>query len=167
MCNYSQPKAQMERQFTQIKLILTSTFVLLIALNSFGQKDAYGKYARTEYPAGHLVLNSDKTFKFRFRFDSQWDLACGEFELKKDTIFFSYTSDMLDVNCNNERINMTDTSDYFLRTGIDKRWRPISAKITKGKIQTIQTGDVKDPETVSFNKNLYRKEKNRKPADRS
>jgi hypothetical protein len=68
---------------------------------------------------------------------------------------------MFDVNCNNERINMTDSSDYFLKTGVDKRWRPIKAQIAKGKIHTIKTGDIQDPETVDWNKNYYKREKKR------
>jgi len=108
-----------------------------------------------------LILNANKSFKFRFGFDSQWDLACGQFEIKGDTLTFLYTSDMFDIGCNNEGINMTDTSDYFLKQGVDKRWRPITARVVRSKILTIKTGDIADPETVDFNNYYYRKEKKR------
>ncbi|MEP4534102.1 MAG: hypothetical protein ABJ004_13515 [Cyclobacteriaceae bacterium] len=76
---------------------LLTWLTLLISLTGFGQNEITGKYIRTEYPGGHLILNEDNTFKYRFRFDSQWDLACGQFEVIGDTLTFSYTSDMFDV----------------------------------------------------------------------
>lgn len=132
---------------------------ILINLTAFGQNELTGEFVRTDYPAGYLILRTDKTFKFRFGFDSQWDLACGQFELKGDTLTFSYTSDMFDTNCNTEGINMTDTSNYFLTQGVDKRWRPIIARIVKNKIITIKTGDVNDGESISLNKHYYRRKK--------
>jgi len=67
--------------------------------------------------------------------------------------------DMFDIKCNTEGINMTDTSDYFLTQGVDKRWRPIIARIVKNKIVTIKTGDINDGETVSPSKHYYRRKK--------
>jgi len=134
---------------------------MLVSLTAPGQNEITGKYIRTEYPGGYLILNTDKSFQFRFGFDSQWDLACGQFEVKGDTLYFSYTSDMFDVICNNERINMTDTSDYFLRNGVDKRWRPIIARIEKNRIETIKTGDIHESETIDLNKYYYKREKKR------
>lgn len=141
--------------FRRSLLVLT----LLINLTAFGQNEIIGEYIRTDYPTGYLILNADKSFKFRFGFDSQWDLACGQFDIKGDTLTFSYNSDMFDVTCNSEGINMTDTSDYFLKQGVDKRWRPIIARVVKHKIVTIKTGDVNDGETVSLNKHYYRRKK--------
>ena len=138
-----------------------SVLTFLISLTASGQKEITGKYIRTDYPGGYLILDNDKSFKFRFRFDQQWDLACGQFEAKGDTLFFTYTSDMFDVICNNEMINMTDTSDYFLRMGVDKRWRPITAKIEKNRILTIKTGDIHEPETIDLNRYYYKREKKR------
>ena len=106
-------------------------YTFLINLTAFGQNEIVGEFIRTDYPAGYLILNADKSFKFRFGFDSQWDLACGQFEVKSDTLTFSYNSDMFNKTCNNEGINMTDTYDYFLKQGVDKRWRPIIARIIK------------------------------------
>ncbi len=134
---------------------------MLISLPAFGQSEITGKFIRSDYPAGQLILNVDKSFKFRFRFESQWDLACGQFEVKGDTLYFTYTSDMFDVTCNSERINMTDTSDYFLRLGVDKRWRPITARIVRNRIITIKTGDMADAETVSLTDLYYRRERKR------
>ena len=133
--------------------------ILLINLNAFGQNDVIGEFIRTDYPAGYLMLKADKSFKFGFGFDSQWDLACGQFELRGDTIYFSYTSDMFDINCNSEGINMTDSSEYFLTQGVDKRWRPIIARVVKNKIITVKTGDVNDGETLSLSKYYYRRKK--------
>ena len=141
--------------FRRPLLVLT----LLINLTAFGQNEIVGEFIRTDYPAGYLILNADKSFKFRFGFDSQWDLACGQFEVKGDTLTFSYTSDMFNVTCNSDGINMTDTSDYFLRQGVDKRWRPITARVVKSKIVTIKTGDVNDGETISLSKHYYRRKK--------
>jgi hypothetical protein len=134
---------------------------VLISLTAFGQNEITGKFIRTDYPASYLILNADKTFKFRFGFDSQWDLACGQFEVKGDTLIFSYISDMFDITCNTEGTNMTDTSDYFLRQGVDKRWRPITARVVKNNILTIKTGDIHEAESVSLNRHYYRREKKR------
>jgi hypothetical protein len=134
---------------------------VLITLTAFGQNGVTGKFIRTDYPASYLILNADKSFKFRFGFDSQWDLACGQFAVKGDTLIFSYNSDMFDITCNSEGINMTDTSDYFLRQGVDKRWRPITARVVKNKILTIKTGDIHEAESVSLNGYFYRREKKR------
>jgi hypothetical protein len=135
---------------------------VLISLTAFGQNKSIGKFVRTDYPASYLILNADKSFKFRFGFDQQWDLACGQFEVKGGTLIFSYTSDMFDRTCNSEGINMTDTSDYFLTQGVDKRWRPITARIVKNKILTLKTGDIHEAESVSLTGHYYRREKKRK-----
>ncbi|MBI3218012.1 MAG: hypothetical protein HYZ44_00720 [Bacteroidetes bacterium] len=134
-------------------------FTFLINLTAFGQNEIVGEFIRTDYPAGYIILNADKSFKFRFGFDSQWDLACGQFEVKGDTITFSYTADMFSVACNSEGINMTDTSDYFLKQGVDRRWRPITARVVKNKILTIKTGDQNEAETLSFNAFYYKRKK--------
>lgn len=135
---------------------------VLISLTAFGQNKITGKYIRTDYPEGYLILNDDKSFEFRFRFDMQWDLACGQFEVKGDTLSFFYTSDRFDVTCNSEGINMTDTSDYVLTQGGDKRWRPITARGVKNKILTIKTGDIHEAETVSPSGHYYRGKKGAK-----
>jgi hypothetical protein len=85
---------------------------------ALGQSELNGKYTREDHPGGYLTFDSNKNFKFRFKSHAYWDLACGQFEVKNDTIFFTYTSDMFDETCNDEGINMTDTSDYFLRQGV-------------------------------------------------
>lgn len=144
-----------------IKITLTILFGPLTTFIAFGQDEISGKYIRTEYPAGYLILNSDKSFKFKFGFDSQWDLACGQFEVTGDTIKFSYSSDMYDLRCNNERINMSDTSDHFIGISIDKRWRPIKVIINKKRILAIKTGDINEPETVDKNKYYYKRERKR------
>jgi hypothetical protein len=146
--------------FNHLRQVLCGLTVL-ISLTTFGQNEIIGKFIRTDYPASYLTLNADKSFKFRFGFDSQWDLACGQFEVKGDTIMFSYTSDMFDITCNSEGINMTDTSDYFLKQGVDKRWRPITARIVKNKILTIKIGDIHEPETVSLDSYYLRRERKR------
>jgi hypothetical protein len=132
---------------------------LLTNLTAFGQNEMMGEFIRTDYPAGYLILKADKTFKFRFGFDSQWDLACGQFEKKGDTLIFSYSSDMFDISCNTEGINMTDTSDYFLTQGVDKRWRPIIARVVKNKIVIIKIGDANEGETITLSRYYYRRKK--------
>lgn len=91
----------------------------------------------------------------------QWDLACGQFETKGDSILFHYTSDRFDLQCNNEKINYSDTSGVYTET-IDKRFRPISARISKRSIMTVKTGDIKEPSTILSWTDYYIKEKNRK-----
>ena len=120
----------------------------LIAFQTFGQSIEPGKYIRTDYPSGYLIMNSDHSFKFRFHFDLQWDLACGFYEIKGDKIYFSYNSDMFDEECNIDGINKTDTTGIVTQDAIDKRYRPIIAKYSKRKIITIKTGDISDIETV-------------------
>jgi hypothetical protein len=147
-------------RFLKINFALCGLTVLL-NLTALGQSKITGKFIRNDYPAGYLILNEDKSFKFRFGFDSQWDLACGQYEVKGDTLIFSYTSDMFDRACNSEGINMTDTSDYFLKQGVDKRWRPITARVVGKKILTIKTGDIHDSETVNSYEHYYRRERKR------
>lgn len=132
-------------KFALITLLIT----LISNLTVLGQREITGGYIHADYPGGYLILNSDKSFKFRFHFDLQWDLACGQYVVKNDTIFFTYTSDMFDIACNSEKIIMTDTAGYFQKTGVDKRFRPITARLLKNKIQVIKIGDVQDPETIS------------------
>jgi hypothetical protein len=143
------------------KLLLTMLFVLVSLVTTSGQGELFGKYILTDYPNSYLILNTDSTFKFRLRSHAYWDLACGQFEVKKDTIFFTYTSDMFDLSCNSELINMTDTSEYFLKTGVDKNYRPLIATIKKRKIRTMKTGDLKDLATVNRRIYYYKRERKR------
>ena len=143
------------------KLPLTILFVLLTILTTFGQDQLFATYILTENPGSYLILNADRTFKFRYRAHAYWDLACGQFEVKNDTIYFTYTSDMFDLGCNSEKINMTDTSDYFLKTGVDKTYRPVTATIKKKEIWTIKTGDTTDLATVDRRTFHYKRERKR------
>lgn len=150
----------MKRGFL-VASVVAIGLLLLFGFNVFEQSGVSGKYIRNNYPGGYLVLSADKSFKFRFNFDSQWDIACGQFEIKGDTLFFTYTSDMHDVTCNEERINMSDTTDYFLRTGVDKRWRPIAALVKKKRIKTLMVGDTQEPTTVRYAHLWYNRVKNK------
>ena len=143
------------------KIILTILCLVLTSFSVFGQSELSGKYTREDHPAGYIILDSDRNFKFRYKSHAYWDLACGKFEVKNDTIFFTYTSDMFDDACNNERINKTDTSDFFLRQGVDKQWRPIVAKIQKNKIQIIKAGSLNEVEVVGSNNYYYKRVKKR------
>jgi hypothetical protein len=143
----------------KIKFILTLTTFL--SLNASGQKSIEGKYSRTDQSSCHLILNSDGTFKYRFLWDLQWDVACGQYKLQGDSIYFLYQSDMFDRQCNSDGINYTDTSGVILRDAIDKRFRPISARLSKNKITTYKTGDINDPETVDKRAYFYRRKKNK------
>ena len=143
------------------KYILTVLYCGLTSFMALGQSELNGKYTREDHPGGYLTFDSNKNFKFRFKSHAYWDLACGQFEVKNDTIFFTYTSDMFDETCNHEGINMTDTSDYFLRQGVDKRWRPIIAIIKKNKIQIIKTDGFHEPETAKQIKYYYERARRR------
>ena len=77
-------------------MVLASTSVL-------GQSEVTGKYIRMDYPGSYVILNPDNTFKYGFHFDLQWDLACGQYEINGDTIFFTYYKDMFDPDCNTDR----------------------------------------------------------------
>jgi len=135
--------------------------MLIGSVMTFGQDASFGKYMLTDNSGSYIILNTDKTFKFRYRSHAYWDLACGQFEVKGDTIFFTYTSDMFDVSCNSEKINMTDTSDYFLKTGVDKTYRPVIATFKKTEIRTIKTGDTTDLATVERRTYYYKRERKR------
>lgn len=143
------------------KLSLTTLLMLIVPLMTFGQDALSGKYTLADNSGSYVILNADKTFKFRYRSHAYWDLACGQFEVKGDTIFFTYTSDMFDVSCNSEKLNMTDTSEYFLRTGVDKTYRPVIATIKKKEIQTIKTGDITDAATVDKRTFYYKRTRKR------
>jgi hypothetical protein len=145
--------------------ILLATILNIVT--SFGQNEISGKYIRGDYPVGYVILNPDKSFKFKFNFDLQWDLACGQYKVKGDTIFFTYNKDMFDSDCNNERVNVTDTSGVISQDAIDKRFRPITALLLKNKIQTIKTGDIQEPETVEILTFIYRRKKKRGSGTRA
>lgn len=145
----------------QLNTYITAILFLTTSLKTFGQSEISATYTRTDYPASSIVLNQDKSFKFKFHFDLQWDLVCGQYELKGDTILFHYNSDMFDVQCNSERINYTDTSGVILQDAIDKRFRPILARLSKNKLITIKTGDIKEPETIDTLIFYYKREKKR------
>jgi len=131
----------------------------LLTLNVWGQRKVEGKYIRTDQSTCYIILNSDKTFKYKFGRDLQWDVACGQYEIKGDSITFHYQSDMFDRQCNNEGINYTDTSGVILRDAIDKRFRPITARLSKNKLKTFKTGDIEQPETVDNRVYYYRRKK--------
>ena len=154
-------KVDMDKTINMNKLPLTILFVLLALVTTFGQDELFGEYTLTENLGSYLILNADRTFKFRYRSHAYWDLACGQFEVKNDTIFFTYTSDMFDLSCNSEKINMTDTSDYFLKTGVDKTYRPVTATIRKKEIRTIKTGDITDLATVDRRTYYYKRVRKR------
>ena len=139
-------------------LLLATT---LLTLNAWGQKGIEGKYSRTDNALCYLILNPDNTFKYRFHWDLQWDLACGQYETKGDSILFHYQSDMFDRQCNSEGINYTDTSGVILQDAIDKRSRPISARLSKNKLTTLRTGDIAEPETVGKSVYYYRRKRSR------
>ena len=140
------------------------TLVICISLNavtSFGQIEASGKYIlKRGTDSNYILLKADNSFKYHYLNDMQWDLACGQYERKGDTILFHYTSDMFNLQCNNEKINYSDTSGVYTGT-IDKRFRPISARLYKRTIMTIKTGDIQEPKTVLSWNHYYTMEKNR------
>jgi hypothetical protein len=154
-------KLDIELRQMKYKFLMTILFMTIGSVTTFGQGELFGKYILTDYPNSYIILNADRTFKFRFRSHAYWDLACGQFEMKNDTIFFTYTSDMFDLSCNSEQINMTDTSDYFLKTGVDKTYRPLTATIKKKEIRTIKTGDMTDFITVDRRTYYYKRERKR------
>ena len=90
----------------------------------------------------------------------QWDLACGQYEMKGDSILFHYQSDMFDRQCNNEGINYTDSVGIILQFAIDKRFRPITARLSKNKLTTIKVGDIGEQETIRNSVYYYRRKKN-------
>jgi hypothetical protein len=144
----------MKRRFL---LILTT----LLTLNVWGQKSIDGKYIRTDNSMCYLILNADNTFKYKYHWDLNWDLACGQFELKGDSIYFHYLSDMFDQQCNSDGINYTDTSGIVLKDAIDKRDRPISARLSNNRLITIKIGDIEEPETVGTGVYYYKRKRNR------
>ncbi len=142
-------------------------FLLLTCINlaSFcclGQTEISGKYIlKNGSERNYILLNADNRFKFAYLRDIQWDFACGQYERKGDSILFHYTSDMFDLQCNNERMNYSDTSGVFTET-IDKRFRPITALLLKRRIMTIKTGNIQEPETVELWRSYYVKRKEKK-----
>jgi hypothetical protein len=134
---------------------------MFFTITAWGQKNIEGKYVRTDQSTCYLTINSDGTFKYRFGWDMQWDVACGKYEMKGDSIIFQYLSDMFDRQCNTEGINYTDTSGVILRDAIDKRFRPISARLSKNKITTYKVGDIADPETIDKGVYYYKRKKSR------
>jgi hypothetical protein len=137
------------------------TLTTLVSLAAWGQRKIEGKYVRTDQSTCYLVINSDGTFKYKFGRDLQWDVGCGRYELKGDSIAFYFSSDMFDKGCNTDGINYTDTSGVILRDFIDKRFRPISARLSKNGITTYKVGDVNDPESIKRLVYFYRRKKSR------
>jgi hypothetical protein len=148
-----------------MKLYIRHLFFLIVCINltsiAFGQSKIIGKYIlKNGSESNYIVLNADNSFKYRYLSDLQWDLACGQYEMKGDSILFHYSADMFDLQCNNEKINYTDTSGVFTDT-IDKRFRPISARFSKRTIITIKTEDINEPETLLTWTNYYIKERDK------
>ena len=144
-----------------MKRNLLTTLTIFFTLTSWGQTNVEGTYVRTDQSTCYLTINSDGTFKYKFGWDLQWDVACGQYEMKGDSIFFRYQSDMFDQGCNTEKINYTDTSGVILKDAIDKRFRPISARLSKNKITTYKVGDIDDPKTIDKLVYNYRRKKSR------
>ena len=139
--------------------LLLFTLTTLTTLTTLGQKPIEGKYIRTDQSTCYLIINSDGTFKYRFGRDLQWDVACGQYNVTGDSIFFRYQSDMFNEQCNTEGINHTDSVGIILQFAIDKRFRPISAKLSKNKIRTNRVGDVTDPESIRKWVYYYKRDK--------
>jgi hypothetical protein len=143
-----------------MRIILISFFLTaFLAISAFGQKSIEGKYVRTDNSSCYLILNTDKTFRYKFLRDIQWDLACGQYRVEGDFIFFSYQSDMFDLECNNEKVNYADTSGVILSDAIDKRFRPISGRLRKRKIMIGKVGDVNEAETLGKGAAYYYRRK--------
>lgn len=142
-----------------MKRILSLALASFITLTTWGQNGIEGKYVRTDQSSCYLIINSDGTFKYKYRWDLQWDVACGQYEVIGDSIFFSYQSDMFDRQCNTDGTNDTDTAGIILQDCIDKRFRPISARVTKNKITTYKIGDLADLKSVDKWVYYYRREK--------
>lgn len=138
------------------KCVAFISLVLLVNLTVSPQNLIFGEYRRNEYPSGYVILGLDYTFKFRFHFDLQWDLACGTYSTKGDTVYFNYQSDMYDPICNNQGINVTDTSGVILQDAIDTRYRPITAYVSRDKLKTIVvSGPSIDQDTLVNEVNVY------------
>jgi hypothetical protein len=144
----------------KIRLLLTLT--TFFAITAWGQKSVDGTYIRTDQSTCYLILNQDGTFKYKFGWDMQWDVACGQYKINGDSIFFHYQFDMFDRQCNTEGINYTDTSGIILQGAIDKRFRPVSARLSKNKITTYKIGDITDPQTIDKAVYYYRRKKNQR-----
>jgi hypothetical protein len=139
--------------------ILLLSLMAFLSTTVFGQKNIKGQYLRTDNSMCYLILNADHTFKYKFLRDLNWDFACGQYEVKGDSVYFYYQSDMFDRMCNSEGVNYTDTSGIILQDAIDRRDRPISARILKNKIITIKVGDVNDPKTIGAGVYYYRRKR--------
>ena len=143
-------------------LFLVLTCINLTSIGCLGQNEISGKYIlKNGSDRNYILLNADNSFKFAYLRDIQWDFACGQYQRKGDSILFHYTSDMFNLQCNNEGINYSDTSGAFTET-IDKRFRPITALLLKRRIMTIKTGDIQEPETLELWRTYYVKRKEKK-----
>jgi hypothetical protein len=133
-------------------MVRYTLFICPLILNffapiTFAQEAIFGKYSRDLYPPGSITLQDDFTFKFKFNYDMQWDLACGTFRINRDTIFFYYRSDMFDETCNTEKegfLNDESRKEELMAAGesIDKRFRPDSILIEGKKLFNIVNGKV-------------------------
>lgn len=115
-----------------------------------------GKFERIDHKS-HLTFDANGSFKFRFHRDLNWDLACGTYEIMNDSIYFFYRSDMFERTCNTEGMNDTDSVGIILQDAIDKRFRPIAAKLQNKKLITSKVGDVNDQKTIEALEYIFKK----------
>lgn len=115
------------------------------SLTCLSQRNIIGNYCRLQYPTTNLTLLSDSTFKYDFYFDLQFDIACGKYSYKNDTIVLTYSSEFNDTSCNNRHINLLYDSTGKLRQTfgvLDKSHRPNSLFIKGDKIYKIANGTI-------------------------
>lgn len=134
---------------------MRKVFCVIIFFKSvlaFGQASLSGIFSRNDYPSISIVFNSDLTFKYRFSFDESWDIACGSYLIKKDTVLLFYLSDYNDTICNSPQTNIlfiqtkningqTQKSAIIFGT-VDKRHRPDSLFRIGDRLFLIDNGTI-------------------------
>ncbi|OIQ96026.1 hypothetical protein GALL_220240 [mine drainage metagenome] len=119
--------------------------MLSFGLNCLSQRNIVGSYCRLQYPTTNLILLADSSFKYDFYFDLQFDIACGKYSYKNDTIILAYSSEFNDTLCNKRHVNLLYDSAGKLRQTfgvLDKRHRPDSLYIKGEKLYRIVNGTI-------------------------
>jgi hypothetical protein len=119
---------------------------------TLSQASLSGTFSRSDYPSIFITFNRDLTFKYRFSFDESWDIACGSYLIRKDTVLLFYVSDYNDTICNSPQTNILFTQTKNIngptqKTAIvfgtvDKRHRPNSLFRIDNRLFLIDNGTV-------------------------
>jgi hypothetical protein len=112
--------------------------LILLTFSSYSQPQ--GKYFDDAINENnYITFYSDSTFKFRMMYHTMSEIACGKYYMIKDTIFFTYLSDMRNSSCNTEGVSVNDHYDSSMVV-----FRPNKLFYKDQKLYKFENGKIKN-----------------------